>query len=81
MDDDRDRRAASDRYAGYKQLVNRAEEVFGDAVRSSLWLSTPSADFDGDIPLRIAEGHSFDEGFLSDVFEPVFLRIEHGIYT
>ena len=81
MGEEREKRAASDRYAGYKKLVDRAEEVFGDAKRSSLWLSTPSADFEGDVPLRVAESHAFDEGFLSAVFEPIFIRIEHGIYT
>lgn len=62
-------------YRRYQVLVQRAVEVFGDAITASRWLSTPSADFRGRVPLQVAEEHDYS----LDPFESMFIRIEHGI--
>ncbi len=63
-------------YRKYQAIVERSVDVFGDEVKASRWLSTPSADFDGKTPLQAAE----DSGYNLSALEPVFIAIEHGIY-
>jgi uncharacterized protein (DUF2384 family) len=64
----------------YEGLVNRAIEVFGDAITADRWLSEPSPDLNNLVPLQIAEECDFDEKKIKERFEPIFARIEHGIY-
>jgi uncharacterized protein (DUF2384 family) len=59
----------------YKKLVARAVDVFGDEIKASRWLSTPNVDLDNQTPIAIAQKNGYD----SQVLEPIFLRIEHGI--
>ena len=63
-------------YERYQSVVRRAISVFGDEVTASRWLSTPSPDFNGEVPLKVAQA----SGYSLKQFEPVFVRIEHGIY-
>ncbi len=65
---------------GYKSLVSRAIEVFGDEITADRWLSLPCADLGGRVPLQVAEDQDFDDKKWKDLFEPIFVRIEHGIY-
>lgn len=62
--------------ARYKVLTARAVEVFGDEIKAAQWLSTPSVDFGGKAPIQVAS----QSGYEAEVLEPVFTRIEHGIY-
>jgi uncharacterized protein (DUF2384 family) len=59
----------------YKKLVARAVEVFGDEIKASRWLSSPSVDLNNQAPIAVAQKNGYD----SNVLEPLFLRIEHGI--
>lgn len=68
-------------YKNYQALVERAIEVFGDDLKAALWLSTPSSDLQNKVPLQIAQSVHYAADELRGIFEPVFLRIEHGIYT
>jgi uncharacterized protein (DUF2384 family) len=54
--------------------------VFGDEIKASRWLSTPSPDFDGRVPLQVAQAADFAVD-IENTFEPIFVRIEHGIYS
>jgi uncharacterized protein (DUF2384 family) len=67
--------------ADYRSFVARAVDVFGDEIKASLWLSTPSADLQGKIPLQIAQELHFATADVETIFEPIFVRIEHGIYS
>ena len=67
-------------YKGYQALVERAVDVFGDELIASRWLSMPSADLKGAVPLQVAQGLEYDPARVQAVFEPIFVRIEHGIY-
>ena len=67
--------AVSHEFVNYKQLVARAVDVFGDEIRASRWLSSASADFNGQTPLEFASRQHYDVQAL----EPVLIRIEHGI--
>jgi len=71
--------AISEQYAGYKDLVDRAIEVFGDDLTASRWLSTPSHDLEGKVPLQVAQSVDYDPERMTQLFEPIFIRIEHGI--
>ncbi len=73
--------AARAEYRNYRSLVERAVDVFGDELKASLWLSSPSADLDGLIPMQVAQRVKYSAEEIERIFEPVFLRIEHGIYT
>jgi uncharacterized protein (DUF2384 family) len=64
----------------YRRLVDRAVEVFGDEVKASTWLSMPNDELDGHTPLEVARRASYDAQKLDKIFEPIFVRIEHGIY-
>jgi len=64
----------------YETLVNRAAEVFGDAITADRWLSLPCSDLEGSTPLQVAEECDFDDKRLKEKFEPIFVKIEHGIY-
>jgi len=66
--------------AGYRSLVARTVEVFGNEIKASRWLSLPCPDFDGRTPIRVASEVDFDPVRVSDLFEPIFVRIEEGIY-
>ena len=68
------------RLQNYRELVSRTVEVFGDESKASRWLSIPSTDLDGRTPLDVAQSVDYDESQLQRVFEPIFTRIEHGIY-
>jgi uncharacterized protein (DUF2384 family) len=63
-------------YTNYQGIVARATEVFGDEVKASRWLSLPCQDLNGRVPLEVASKNGYD----LQVFEPIFIRIEHGIY-
>jgi uncharacterized protein (DUF2384 family) len=63
--------------SNYKKLIERVVDVFGDEIKASLWLSVPSADFEGQTPLQVAKKN----GYSVDLLEPALIRIEHGIYT
>ena len=63
----------------YRNLVERTVDVFGDELKASRWLSLPSPDFNGLSPLQAAQKVNFDSAQLEKVFEPIFVRIEHGI--
>jgi uncharacterized protein (DUF2384 family) len=71
---------AKDRLRDYRALVERTVDVFGSEIKASLWLSTPSPDFGGKAPIQAAEEVEFSPGAIEDIFEPVFVRIEEGIY-
>jgi len=62
--------------ANYKQLVARAVDVFGDEIKASKWLSLPNSELNGDTPLQVAQR----DGYSGQLLEPIFTRIEHGIY-
>jgi len=68
-------------YENYKALVDRANEVFGDDLTAARWLSMPSIDLENKVPLQLAQSFNYDANQMYDVFEPIFLRIEHGIYS
>ncbi len=68
-------------YGSYRQFVERTIDVFGDELKASLWLSKPSPDLEGKVPLQIAELVQYAEAELDRIFEPIFIRIEHGIYS
>ena len=67
-------------FTDYRSFVERAVDVFGDEVRASRWLSSPSEDLAGRVPLQVARQHGFDRSEVTSIFEPIFIRIEHGIY-
>jgi len=69
------------RLEGYRSLVSRAVDVFGDETTASRWLSTPSAELENLVPLQVARNHGYDGATLAQLFEPIFTRIEHGIYS
>jgi uncharacterized protein (DUF2384 family) len=66
--------------ANYRALVDRAVEAFGDEVKASQWLSLPNDQLQGQTPLELAEKTNYDPMTLEEIFEPIFVRIEHGIY-
>ena len=72
-------RSVGQQYRNYKALVDRAVEVFGDDLTASQWLRMPSADLAGKVPLQVAQGFNYDARQLETRFEPIFIRIEHGI--
>jgi hypothetical protein len=74
---DRDLR---EEYRNYKAFVERAAECFGDDLTAGLWLSTPSVDLDGKVPMQVAQEVHYSADELERIFEPIFVRIEHGIY-
>jgi uncharacterized protein (DUF2384 family) len=66
----------SSAFSNYKHLVDRAVDVFGDEITASTWLSTPNNDLDGQVPLQVAQRSDYDP----EVLEPIFVKLEHGIY-
>jgi uncharacterized protein (DUF2384 family) len=62
------------RYSAYKQLAERAVEVFGTEAEATRWLSTQSLDFSGQTPLQDFIAQGADNAFL------VLGRIEHGVF-
>ena len=74
------RLAPAVRLHNYRELVSRTVEVFGDESKASRWLSLPNTDLNGRTPLDVAQSVDYDESRLQPVFEPIFTRIEHGIY-
>ena len=73
--------AARTEYRNHRLLIERTIEVFGDDIKAALWLSTPSADLDGKVPMQVAQEVHYSAAELDKIFEPIFIRIEHGIYT
>lgn len=67
-------------YLAYRLLVERAVDVFGDEIKASLWLSRPSTDLDGKSPLQEAQRLNYSPAEMDRLFEPIFVRIEEGIY-
>jgi uncharacterized protein (DUF2384 family) len=61
--------------SNYRNLVARTVEVFGDEIKASEWLSRPNSDLGGEVPIHIAQRAAYD----SEVLEPIFTRIEHGV--
>lgn len=78
-EDDRQERARSE-YLAYRSLVERAVDVFGDEIKASLWLSRPSPDLEGKSPLQEAQRLHYAPADMDRLFEPIFVRIEEGIY-
>ncbi len=72
--------AAREHLKSYRALVARTIDVFGDQIKASLWLSSPSPDFGGKAPLQIAQMVDYSPAEIDRLFEPVFVRIEEGIY-
>jgi uncharacterized protein (DUF2384 family) len=68
---------AYEELANYRTLVARVVDAFGDEQKASVWLSTPNASLNGEIPLRVAQ----KAGYESFSLEPILTRIEHGIYS
>jgi len=68
-------------YENYVALVNRAIDVFGDANMASKWLSQPNVALGNKIPLEVVQDHGYSKGRVEEVLEPIFVRIEHGIYA
>jgi len=68
-------------YANYKTLVERTIDVFGSESKASRWLSMPSIDLGGKIPLQVAQSVSYSASEIERIFEPIFIQIEHGIYS
>lgn len=65
----------------YRTLVDRAVAAFGDEVKASKWLSMPNDELlQNQTPLEYAQRVGYDSVALYDIFEPMFVRIEHGIY-
>ena len=73
--------AERSQYSNYRQLVERTIDVFGDERKASLWLSTPSSDLQGKVPMQVAQSVGYARTELDRIFEPIFLGIEHGIYS
>lgn len=67
-------------YDDYCALVGRTIDVFGDETKASRWLSSPNKDLNGKAPLQIAREHLFNPAEIQRIFEPIFVRIEHGVY-
>ncbi len=67
-------------YEDYRALVGRTIDVFGDPTKASRWLSAPNHDLNGKAPLQLAREHLFDPAEMQRIFEPIFVRIEHGVY-
>ena len=67
-------------YANYQALVERAVDVFGSELKASRWLSLPSVDLGGKIPLQVAQSVSYAADELERIFEPIFVHMEHGIF-
>ena len=67
---------ASEALVNYKKLVVRVGDVFGDGIKASVWLSSPSKDLGGETPIKVAQKY----GYSPQVLEPILTRIEHGIY-
>jgi uncharacterized protein (DUF2384 family) len=62
--------------AGYRALVARTVEAFGDEIKASKWLSLPNKDLKGLTPLQLAQASDYS----IESIEPILTRIEHGIY-
>ena len=71
----------AEHYANYAALVDRAVDVFGDASLASEWLSKPNAAMENKTPLQVFQEHGYTRSAIEAIIEPVFLRIEHGIYA
>jgi uncharacterized protein (DUF2384 family) len=77
MDSSESRRADVRRtYENYRELVDRVGDAFGDAIKASIWLSTPSVDFDNRTPLEVAREKDYRVASL----EPFLIRMEHGVF-
>lgn len=63
------------RIAGYRALVSRVVEAFGDEIKASRWLSIPNRDLDGQTPLQAVQSSGYD----TRILEPILTRIEHGV--
>ncbi len=68
-------------YKAYQSLVDRAVEVFLDQLTASRWLSMPSPDLQDKVPLQAAQAVGYDADRMTAIFEPAFIRIEHGIFV
>jgi uncharacterized protein (DUF2384 family) len=73
-------RSAKEGLRVYRALVARAVDVFGDEIMAAHWLSTPNPDFNGEQPLEAARRAGMSDETLEQILEPVFVRIEEGIY-
>jgi uncharacterized protein (DUF2384 family) len=73
--------AARKSYDNYRRLVERTVDVFGDELIASRWLSMPSSDFGGKVPIQVAQSVDYDASELDRIFEPIFVHMEHGIYS
>jgi uncharacterized protein (DUF2384 family) len=60
---------------GYRALVSRVVDAFGDEIKASRWLSMPNRDLDNRTPLQAVQNSGYD----MEVLEPILTRIEHGV--
>lgn len=66
----------SDRVARVARILQRAQEVFGNAKKARGWMKTQLAAFDGETPLERA-----DTSLGASQVEDVLGRIDYGIYS
>lgn len=72
-----DEAALHSAYTNYRHLVNRVDDVFGDAETASRWLSAPNDELGKKTPLEAARAVGYDVG----VLEPLLIRLEHGVFV
>ncbi len=65
----------------YRALVKRANDVLGSAELATRWLSSPNPSLDGDIPLQLMGRENYSREAIEKYLEPIFRRIEFGIYA
>ncbi len=66
----------SDRLARVAKILQRANEVFGNAEKARGWMNTRLAAFEGETPLQRA-----DTSLGASQVEEVLGRIDYGVYT
>ena len=66
----------SDRVARIARILQRAQEVFGNAEKARGWMNTQLPAFDGETPLERA-----DTSLGGSQVEDVLGRIDYGIYS
>ena len=66
----------SDRVARVARILERAQEVFGNAEKARGWMNTQLVAFDGETPLERA-----DTSIGASQVEDVLGRIDYGVYS
>jgi putative toxin-antitoxin system antitoxin component (TIGR02293 family) len=65
-----------DRAVRLARIQTKADRVFGEAERASLWLRSPNARLKGKSPLEVMKGEA---GVM--LVEQMLVQIDHGIYA